>query len=283
MSWGRFKFYCNEVLRLLEKGEDVISAFETTKASVLSKEFGEAFKPREIQSSILESLKGDDFTKEEVKQALEIYNNLDLSALIIKPSRIRRVGIYIGYLTITYIVLSGIYVVQVIPNMSSMLEVMEIPAAENYTWFAGNWATIVIVVLCILITALMVSEVIKKMFDYKTGMEESVLYRFLIPGGLKARYEKLASLLRLPLCIVRNRGDDVNDEIIHYYLNEKYQTKELSNSLSNLIGENLNHLIVMSESYMRRIYLVVAILIIFSILTFVTSAYAPLFAMGDIL
>jgi hypothetical protein len=164
-----------------------------------------------------------------------------------------------------------------------MLEVMEIPAAENYTWFAGNWATIVIVVLCILITALMVSEVIKKMFDYKTGMEESVLYRFLIPGGLKARYEKLASLLRLPLCIVRNRGDDANDEIIHYYLNEKYQTKELSNSLSNLIGENLNHLIVMSESYMRRIYLVVAILIIFSILTFVTSAYAPLFAMGDIL
>jgi hypothetical protein len=134
-----------------------------------------------------------------------------------------------------------------------------------------------------LVTAMLISTVIKEMFDYKIGMKESVLYRFLIPGGLKARYEKLTSLLLLPLHVVKNNNDGINDAVIEYYSKEKYQAKEISDSLSILIGENVNNLTGKSESYMRRIYVVVAILIIFSIYMFITSAYAPLFSMGEVI
>jgi hypothetical protein len=282
MSWSRFKFYCIEVLRQLERGQDVMPAFEDVRASLISAEFGVELKPREIQSFILESLKKDGYTTEEVKAVLGIYNNLDLSALIHKPSRIRRVGVYIVYLTFVYFVLSGLYAVYVIPNMSLLFESMEIPAPENFVWLASHWTTLLIVVFSVLIVALLVSETIKQLFDYKVDIEKSVLYRLLLPVSLRARYEKVTSLLRLPLHVVKNKSDGINDEIIQYYFKQKYQAKEISKSLSILVDENVSNLVILSEAHMRRIYVVVAILIIFSIIEFVVSAYAPLFTMGEI-
>jgi hypothetical protein len=136
---------------MLEKGGEVVPAYESSKASVLSKEFGAELKPHQIQSLILTSLMYDGYTKEEVKETLKIYKNLDLSALMQKPSRIRRVGVYIGYLTFMY----------VIPQMSSMFEAMEIPDPDIFTWFTGNWTTILIAVLAALIVALLVSTLRK--------------------------------------------------------------------------------------------------------------------------
>lgn len=282
MNWSRFKFYCNEVRRLLARGEESIPAFESAKASVLSKEFGPELNPQEIQASILTSLKTGGYTNEEVQVALEIYDGLDVSELAYKPSRIRRVGIYIGYLTFIYFVLSSIYFVYVIPQTVSMFEAMEIPAPESFIWFVDNWATILLVVMALLVSAFLVSRKVKEIFEYKNGVEKSIIYRFMLPKKIRSRYERLTSLIRLPLHIVKNRGDGTNDNIVQYYYSEKYNSKEISDSLSILINENVNNLLSHSESYMRRIYVVVAILVIFSIYEFVSSAYAPLFVMGEV-
>ena len=283
MNWSHFKFYCNEVKRLLARGEEAIPAFERAKASVLSKEFGPELNPQEIPASILTSLKSEDYSNEEVQAALAIYDELDISELANKPIRIRRVGIYIAYLVFMYFVLSSIYFVYVIPETLSMFEAMDIPAPESFIWFVDNWVAILLIVMTLLVGAFLVSRKIKAIFEYKKDVEKSIIYRFMLPKKIRSGYERLTSLIRLPLHIVKNRGDGINDDIIQYYHSEKYSSKEISDSLSILINENVNNLLSYSESYMRRIYVVVAILVIFSIYEFVVSAYAPLFAMGEVL
>ena len=282
MNWSRFKFYCNDVRRLLARGEEKIPAFDSAKASVLSKEFGPELKPHEIQASILTSLKTEDYSNEEVQGVLEIYDGIDVSALANRPSRIRRVGVYIGYLTFMYFVLSSIYFVYVIPETVSMFEAMEIPAPDSFTWFVNNWATILMIVMALLVGAFLVSKKLRELFEYKKGVGKSIIYRFMLPRKLKSRYERVVSLIRLPLYIVKNRDDGINDHIIKHYQSEKYTTNEISDSLSILINENVDILLSHSETFMRRIYVVVAILVIYSIFEFVSSAYAPLFVMGEV-
>lgn len=282
MSWSRFKFYCIEVTRLLENGLEVVPAFENAQASVLSKEFGAEFKPRDVQSAILTSLKHDGYTRDEIKWVLAIYNDMDLSALMLRPSRIRRAGVYIGYLAFMYLVLSGIYFLYVVPEMSSMFDAMEIPPPENFIWFVNNWTAILVCILIFLVALLLISTTIKEMFDYKQNFAKSTLYRFLLPRGIKARYEKLTSLLSLPLHVVKHQNDGNNNAITQHYYSEKYQPREIAGTLSLLIGENVTRLLMLSESFIRRIYVIVAILIICSIFIFVNSAYAPLFAMGEV-
>ncbi len=282
MNWSRFKFYCNEVPRQLKSGNEVISAFECAEASIISKEFGAELKPHGLQASIITSLKSNNYANEEAKVALQIYDGLDVSELAREPSRIRRVGIYIGYLTLMYFVLSSIYFVYVIPQTVSMFETMDIPAPESFLWFVDNWSTILIIIMALLVGIFLVSQKVKEMFEYKKGIESSIIYRLLLPKKIKLQYEKLISLIYLPLHIASNKCDGVNDHIIQHYHSEKYSTAEISDSLSILINENVNNLILLSESYMRRIYVVVALLVIFSIYEFVSSAYAPIFVMGEV-
>ena len=283
MSWSRFKFYCNEVSRLLERGEEIIPAFESAKNSVLSKEFGPELKPHEIQASILSSLKNDGYTAYEVKEALRIYDGLDVSGLLHKPSGIRRVGVYIGYLSVMYFVLSGFYFVYVVPETVSMFEAMGVSVPKNFIWFFDNWAAILMIVASSLVGVLLAGKKVNEMFEYKKGIENSIIYRVVIPKKIKLKYEKLVSLVNLPLCVVKNKNDGVNDHIIQYYCAEKYSATEVSGSLSILMNEAVNELVCRSESYMRRIYVVVAALIIFSIYEFVSSVYAPLFVMGEVI
>ena len=283
MSWSRFKFYCNEVSRLLERGDVVISAFENARNSVLSREFGPELEPQGIQASILTSLKNENYTTEQVKEILNIYDGLDVSGLTHKPNRIRRVGIYIGYLTFMYFLFSGIYYFSVIPQTISMFEVMEIPVSDVSMWFVNNWMVVFIIIMTLLVGALLVSRKIKEMFEYKEGVESSIIYRLMFPKRVKTRYGKMISLICLPLHIAGRESDGINDHIVQHFQAEKYSCQEISNSLSVLINENVSALLEQSESYMRRIYIVVAVLIIFSIYAFVSSAYSSLFAMGEVL
>ena len=82
MNWSLFKFYSIEVKRRLDKGEDVIPAFESAKSCLLAKEFDHDLKIFDIAHSILTTLKTSQYSRAEVKDALEIYNRLDLTHVI---------------------------------------------------------------------------------------------------------------------------------------------------------------------------------------------------------
>jgi hypothetical protein len=267
----------------MERGEDLIPAFNQAKSSVISKEFGPELKPQEIGGSIFTMLKYEGLSNDEVKTALKIYSELDVSGLSHQPNRIRRVGIYIGLLAFTYFVLSGINLIFVIPQTVSMYEAMATPLPENLKWFVDYWAAVLIVIMTLLTGALLISNKVKELFEYKKGVEDSMVYRFMLPKKIKSRYERLISLIHLPLYIVRNKNDGINDHIIEHYHTKEYSHNEISDSLSLIINENANHLLLQSESYLRRIYIIVAILILYSIFQFVSSIYAPIFAMGEVI
>ncbi|MFC3149820.1 hypothetical protein ACFOEK_02135 [Litoribrevibacter euphylliae] len=258
------------------------SAFAQAESLDIATQFGPELKAGGLASSIIASCKNDDLTHEGAKQALDLYKGLDVSVLTHKPSRIRRVGVYIGFLTLMYLILSGIYLTYVIPQNLAMFEVMDIPTPARFMWFVNNWAIISVVIILILIGAFLISKTIKDMFDYDRDMESSWVYRFLLPKRMREEYEKLISLMHLPLFIGKNVKDGINDQVIEYYQSDGMSTADVSQSLSLLMREHLSNLIAYCESYMRRIYVVVAILIVFTIFEFIVSAYTPLFVMGDV-
>lgn len=282
MSWSRFKFYCREVSRLLERGEELSTAFEKSRNSALSKEFGPELKPYGVQFAIISSVMTGRLSIEEVKSALKIYDGLDIQELIHKPSRIRRVGIYIGYLTFMYFLFSGIYSVYVIPEALTMFETLGTPPPSQFLWFVENWSYMTVAIIFLLFFTFLISRNINSMFEYKVGMEGSLVYRFFISNKIKKSHQRLMSLLRTPLELSKSDNDGVNDHIVQYYISESYSDTEIAQSLSLVIGENVSQLLMLSESYLQRIYVVVVLLIVFSIYQFVSSAYIPLFLLGTV-
>ncbi len=280
MNWRRFKHQCHEAARLLDKGETIGPALEKAKISPLLKELGPESKKDSLQASLLASLENGNYSENEAKSALKIYAELDVSELAHKPNRIRRVGIYLLYLATLFFVIGCIYLLYVVPTTLSFYEAMHTPLSSDFVWFVNNWYLIFIAVLSLFVLVFLVTRKVKHLFDYRDDVIGTGIYRWILPGKLRSSHERLISLIRLPLQCVKNGSED---PVAQYYRSEKYIEKEVAESLSMLMGEALGESVLRAESYLRRIYVVIAILIILSIAEFVSSAYGSLFSIGEFL
>ncbi len=281
MNWSRFKYYCLEVRRRLDQDQAVKVAFDSAKGSVLAKTLGEELKPNTLPNAILTELKNSNVAPVAIKQAVEVYHGLDFTMLSAEPSRIRRVGIYITYLSFMYLVFSSIYSVFVIPSSLAMIESLNLEALESFTWFAQFWNVLALLIFGLLLCAFLISRKLKALFEYRHGVERSLVYRVLLPRKLKSDYELLITLLRLPLALSQSDDAAGASELVAYFRKEHYSSKEMSDCLSLLLNTNLQRVLVAAETYLRRLYVTTTVLVIFSIFIFISSAYAPIFMIGE--
>ena len=286
MNWSRFKFYCIDVSRRLEQAQPVAQAFTQASSSVLATELGSEPKRQDISHTLLAQLKSGEYSASEVQQALAIYQQLDCSALSQQPSRLRRFGIYLGYLILMYFILTSVYAIFVIPVALELFEMSNMPAPSSFLWFAAHWASLGGLVLLLLVGALLLSLQVQALFQYRTGIEKSMIFRWLMPKSIKTRYAQVLALLHLPLGLAKPHADIAAlqscEKMLQYLRQEAYSMSEVSGLLSLMLSEQLSALQSAAETLLRRIYIAIAIVMIFSIYMFISSGYAPLFMMGEI-
>lgn len=279
MSWSRFKFYTSESLRLIEEGKKSTDAFVEAKNSIVSTEFGDELHPQSIQSKVFKTMIDEYCSEAELKPILKIYNGLDTRGLQTKPNRIRRMGAYLSYLTFMFIVMSSIYFLLVIPEALSSFEAMGFKPPANFVWFADNWIIISMVNVYILAAAIFISSKIKNMFDYNIEIQNSLFYKYILPKKLKSKYERLISLILLPIYI--SKKSNMNNVLVDYYCRTNNSVEDVSSSLSILINEKVDELRVLFESYITKIYVFSAIVIVLTIFQFISSIYSSLFIAGE--
>jgi hypothetical protein len=280
MNWRRFKHQCHEAARLLDKGEKIGPALTKAKTSPLLKELGPEPRPNSLASSVLASLEKGNYSEDEARSALNIYAGLDTSELAHKPSRIRRIGIYLLYLTFIYFIIVSIYMLFVVPQTISFYESLSAKPSHHFIWYVNLWYLEIVGIVTLFIIAFLVTRKIKHLFDYREDILDSFLYRWLLTRRLRSSYEHLFTLIQLPLRFVKKMDDN---RIVQHYLSEGYSEKEIADSLSILLGETADVLIARSEFYIRAIYVVMAVLIILSIYGLASSVYTSIFSLGAVL
>lgn len=281
MNWNFFKFYSNELLRKLSSESEITSAIKIVDNSQVIKEFSVKKNSTNIIAKILSTIQSNELSKEDIKKVLEIYSQLDVSELDNKPAKIKRVGVYLGYLAVMFFVMSSIYMVFVVPQTREMFNNFNLGMPADFIWFVDNWGTIFVSISSLIIISLLINLTIKRMFEYQVDISKSLIYRTLIPKNIKSNYQKLISLIQLPLLLARSKKDGISDDIIDHFRTEKFNEIEVTETLSLLIKNNINNLVLLSEAYIRRIYIVISVLIVFCIFKFVSSVYAPIFILGE--
>ncbi|MGY5449594.1 hypothetical protein ACVFI8_01370 [Agarivorans sp. MS3-6] len=281
MNWNFFKFYSNELLRKLSSESEVTSAIKIVDNTQIINEFSVEKNSNNLITKIISTIQSKEFSKEDAEKVLKIYSQLDVSELDCKPSQLKRVGVYIGYLAVVFFVMSSIYMIFVVPQALEMFDSFNFGAPEEFVWFVNHWGAIFSGISSLIFISILINLKIKKMFEYQVGVSKSLIYRMLIPGGIKTKYQKLISLILLPIFLVKSKKDGISDDIIDHFNNESFNEMEITETLSLLINDNVNNLVLLSEAYIRRVYIVVAVLIVFCIFKFVSSVYAPIFVLGE--
>ncbi len=189
----------------------------------------------------------------------------------------------LAYITFIFIVSSATYGVYVAPQFQDLfisLDMNGLPS-DDFSWFFDNWALFTSVIVFCLIICLLISIELASLFKFHGKKHKSFGLGFLIPRKIKAKHENIYELLTLPAQLSKNDNQSHNI-FTKKFSSQVYTEKDIALEISNLISINVHSLTKLSESYIRKIYTVVALLIIFSIYQFLYSAYSPLFQTGSI-
>ncbi len=282
MSWERFHFYCRDIKKLLENGLDVETSYEKSRNNSVSEEFGEPIKSGTVSDAILRELSSTSRDKKgAVEKAFEIYGKLNFSMLHGGPNKLRRVNVYLSYLVITFLFMSAIYMNFVTPVFESFFESMDLPAPSSFVWFSDNWWLIIVSISICLAFSLLLSMKINGIFKFDKTDDTSVIYKYFIPGRLKEKHKKIIWLVNLPISISEIKNSSEENYLINYFKNNNHTNSEIASELSILITNNMRDLVLYSESFIQKIFVTIALLIIFGIFQFLSSAYAPIFVMGN--
>lgn len=288
MNWSRFKFYCLDVHRRLAQGQAVAQAFDSAQQSVLAHHLGPDLRANTVPGVLMTALKNAN-SAAAVKQSVEIYQALDFSELTAKPSRLRRVGIYITYLSVLYLLFSSIYAVFVIPKMFEMVADLALTLPDSYLWFAKFWNFFALLIFGLLLMVFLINRTLNHLFEYRHQAEQSWQYRLLLPRTIKQHYAALLALLKLPFVLYHAEaaaqeaagGSEASSEFVSYFQTEQYSPQTMADCLALLLQAHLENLVHAAETYLRRLYVTITLLVISSIFMFISSAYAPIFMMGD--
>ena len=281
MNWDRFKCYCSEVLRLIEQGSSAESAFQAARTSALYLEFDQKVKDHDLQSSIIDHLQENNFSRDELIRALTIYKSIEFFDFDAKPARIRRIGVYLTLVTVAYLVTSGIYYTKVFPNFIELFDQAEVAYPEQYVWMAENWLVMNFLLVALVVATFSASKNVRKIFDFDEQFQASLVFRLIFPQRLKHCYSKVVTLTRLPLYISHDHTGGSSDALIALYRSGGFSDQDISGSLSLLIKRNYDELILHAERYIRRVYIFVAVIVLFTIYQLLSGVYSFVYAIGD--
>lgn len=163
-----------------------------------------------------------------------------------------------------------------------MFEGFQTAPSGYLTWYVNNWyLPIVVVFLCIGILFAICYQV-NNLYKFKVFSPDSIFYRFFIPDRIKNSYSNIIEIVSFPLSEEMNQSEQQKTIISRHLGQVEISDLDLSTEIHILLrreGKNLAHY---SEHFILSMMIVIFILIIVSIFFFLSSAYAPIFMMGEL-
>lgn len=175
----------------------------------------------------------------------------------------------------------SIYQGFVVPQFMKFFESMDLSAPISFIWFSNNWKAVISFIALCLIFSILINREVGKLFNFDNNSNKSLIYKYFIPRKLKEKHKHIIMLLNLPMILSGVREISEDHLLVSHFKNNQYTNLDIANEVSILITKNMREFVVFSESFVQKIFISIALLIIFAIFHFISSAYTPIFVMGD--
>lgn len=279
MAWERFHYICRRSLAPLRHDESVNDRIKTVEAAPDTNLYGNAIKPGTLPRRILDWMAAHP-EPERTHQLLRLYAGLNFATETRQPLQLKRVVIYLTYVSVLFLIINGIYQLKVAPSFIALFDVFGVQTPYHVALFRDYGFTLALLVLSLLMVALAIGHSLKNLADWSSSHRGWRLTRFLILPGVRAAYANLEVAILYPL------GPDAvdSDSRVASHLRElERQGNDVPTEIAALVRSQHQILVELCEKQMRWVYAVCVLLIVAMIGLFLVSAYSPIFMTGDVL
>lgn len=278
MAWERFHHICRRSLATLQPGDSLEARVKAVEANPDTALYGAPLRPGTLPRQVLDRIIALP-DQDRAYQLLELYAGLNLATETSYPLQLKRIAIYLAYVSVLFVVITGIYQLQVMPNFIALFETLQAPTPTHVQLFRDYGSVLAVFVVLLLGLALMMGHVLKGLADWSSSRGRSGLTRFLVFPKARAVYAKLEAAVFYPLGPNEIEGES---NVVSHLGELAREGIDISEEIAVLVRSQHRTLVELCEKQMRLVYAFCVFLVVGMIFLFLASAYSPIFMMGEV-
>jgi len=283
MSWERFEYICRKANAECHDNEriaDCLTRIEQEPTLSLYGSFmAENSRPRQLLNGIAQMK-----DKSLVKEVLSIYSQLKLRQQLEMPSDSPRILSYLLQLTLVFFVIAAVYHYKVFPSLYGAFDTFNIQPPTPLLLYREYWDFFFISITLLLGFSFWLNSQLSRLFLFTIGKENSFFLRYLVSKKIRQSYLNIVEILQFPLTSQKiiSGSFTKQHQMIDHLVKVKNSKLSLPIEMKELIEIEMTHLHQHAEKQVKFLTSLAAFIISFAIMSFVVSAYIPIFHLGDI-
>lgn len=168
MAWERFHHICRRSVASPQADEPLAERVKAVEVDPDTALYGKPFRPGTLPRRLLDRLVAHP-DQSRARYLLELYASFNLAAEAPQPLQLKRIAIYLAYVSVLFMAINVLYQVRVTPHFTAFFESFGVQTPYDVALFRDYGKAVAIGVLLLLGVALVMGHVLKGLADGSFG------------------------------------------------------------------------------------------------------------------
>jgi len=277
MTWDRFGYICRQAGND-SSGASLAARLEQAQSEQACSLYGPAPKADSWPAQLLTRLAGMT-DSERAECALKTYQRLNLGRQLEAPVKFKRALAYLAYVTFVFYLVAGIYQLKVTPTFSNVLDNLGVTPPAYLSLYQTYWSLFILAISLLILLALLSALQMRRLFQFKVNAHDSLACRLLVLPSCRRAYRQMADALQYPT-LDRHALSEQSPVLRHLQQVEE-RGMDLAIEIQALTEVQMQGFLQACEKQLKALTTLIAVVVIVAVMMFLTSAYAPIFSLGE--
>ena len=247
MTWDRFAYICRKAGND-SSGASLAARLEQAQSEQACSLYGPAPKVDSWPAQLLTRLAAIP-DPDNAERALNTYQQLNLGRQLEAPVKFKRALAYLAYVTFVFYMVAGIYQFKITPTFSDLLNNLEMAPPAYLALYQTYWSLFILAISLLILLALLSALQMRRLFQFKVNAHDSLACRLLVLPSCRRAYRQMADALAI--------------------------------EIQALTEVQMQGFLQACEKQLKALTTLIAVVVIVAVMMFLTSAYAPIFSLGE--
>ena len=277
MTWDRFGYICRKAASD-SSGASLAARLEQAQSEQACSLYGPAPKADSWPAQLLTRLAAMP-EPDNAERALNTYQRLNLSRQLEAPVKFKRALAYLAYVTFVFYLVAGIYQFKITPTFSDLLNNLEMAPPAYLALYQTYWSLFILAISLLILLALLSALQMRRLFQFKVNAHDSLACRLLVLPSCRHAYRQMADALQYPT-LDRHALSEQSPVLQHLQQVEE-RGMDLAIEIQALTEVQMQGFLQACEKQLKALTTLIAVVVIVAVMMFLTSAYAPIFSLGE--
>ena len=280
MTWDRFGYICRKASTEHTGADTVAARLGKVSDEDACSLYGHRLVANTWPAQLLTQL-ANMRDPERAERALAIYQRLNLGRPLDTPIKFKRALAYLSYVTLVFYAVAAIYQLKVTPAFSSVFDNLGVTPPTYLALYQAYWGVFVLAISVLILLALLSALQMRRLFQFEVNAQNRLLCRLLVIPACRRAYARTVEALQYPTLDEPAQPGEQASLIQQHLRQVEDSSMDLAIEIQTLAEVQMQAFLQACEKQLKGLTTLIAVVVIVAVMMFLSSAYSPIFSLGE--